>query len=145
MKNNIKIVELNNKQKEEFIKIFKEITYNPDFSVDNPDYQIFAAMSGNKYLGGIGLNLNRSGHITEIYKKYNVSPDIEITYLYLLEKYRGKGLGKKLLEIPLDKYKKIGVATNEGFTTPGAIYLYEKNGFQKVGHKSRTTFWYLEK
>ncbi|MFH1979072.1 MAG: GNAT family N-acetyltransferase [Patescibacteria group bacterium] len=129
---NIKIKELDEKESKEFVKIFSDAKYGTG-------YKIFAAMLDGGYIGGIIIN---NDPVQEVYKKHNLKPEVAISFLFVLDKYREAGLGNKLLQRILKNYKKICLSTSQGWSKPQAYHLYEKNGFEKVEEKGRTTFWY---
>lgn len=60
----------------------------------------------------------------------------EITAIYLLQEYRGNGLGKKLLEWGIEKLKAFACPTVAIWVlreNSGAIRFYEKQGFVRDG------------
>lgn len=64
---------------------------------------------------------------------YSDESSIKLDYLFVLPKYIGKGIGKKLMNdflkrVKIDKYQKITVDSD-----PSAEKFYEKLGFVKVG------------
>ena len=133
-----KIIKLNDLQKKEWLKQM-QATRSP---WHKPQYDIHAIISDKKYLGGIVLN--HKPH-TQIYEKHNLKIDIAITFFFVLKKIRQQGWGKKLINIPLKKYKRIGLTTNTGETTSPAYALYKKSGFKKIDSKGKAEYWYWDK
>ena len=77
------------------------------------------------------------GFITgEIFKKkawYNVQLG-EINNIFVLEEYRQKGIGKKLVKTMIDTFKQEGITNIDLYTfgnNVDAIKFYEKIGFKK--------------
>ena len=57
-----------------------------------------------------------------------------INNLFVLEEYRGKGIGKKLMETMMDAFKEKGINNFELYAlnnNENALKLYEKLGFRK--------------
>jgi ribosomal protein S18 acetylase RimI-like enzyme len=89
---------------------------------------VFFAKSGDNYVGMIILGLNyrqKLKHIADIFGVY-VDP-----------KYRGFGIGQKLLDHVIQKAKSYSIIRKMKLevvsTQIPAINLYTKNGFHKVG------------
>lgn len=65
----------------------------------------------------------------------------ELRRMYLLPEYRGKGLGRQLINIALEYSKKAGFKRIELDThskMKDAIKLYQRNGFNEFCSKTRT-------
>jgi ribosomal protein S18 acetylase RimI-like enzyme len=124
-----------------FIKIFNDAS--PKFRESN--YDVYAVIDENNYnvfVGGIVIN-KKPG--LKVYTKYNLKCIVAVSFIYLKKKYRSLGIGQKLLDIPLKKYKSICLTTNKGFTTKEAYKLYKKNGFRIIEQRGKTTSWYWSK
>ena len=92
-------------------KIFKEI-FNQELKLNI--YSKIIAYKEDKILGFLIYD--------DIYDRY------EIEYIGVLEEYRNKGIGSKLMEYLSDKPISLEVEINNKY----AIKLYEKYGFKKV-------------
>lgn len=67
----------------------------------------------------------------------------QLRYFILDKKYRGLGLGRKLIQEWMDFYKQMGYSGAYLYTTSGldsAVHLYEKLGFRKVSEKHSQDF-----
>ncbi len=132
----IKISELeDNIEIKKFLDIFKDAKYGPN-------YKIFAAVFDRDYIGGIIVNENPD---IEVYEKHSLHPGIAVSYLFVVEKYRSLGLGKKLLLKAIEGHEKVCLTTNKNQSSFQAVYLYEKMGFKKIEERGTTTFWFLDK
>ncbi len=70
----------------------------------------------------------------------------QLRYFVLEEAYRGKGIGKKLVQEWMDFYQEKGYQGAYLYTTSGldsAAYLYESVGFRKVSEKASEDFGVL--
>ena len=92
-------------------KIFKEI-FNQELKLNI--YSKIVAYKEDKIIGFLIYD--------DIYDRY------EIEYIGVLEEYRNKGIGSKLMEYLSDKPISLEVEINNKY----AIKLYEKYGFKKV-------------
>lgn len=104
----------------------------------------FVAKENNRIIGGAG-----------IYPTDGLDNDTcELVKMYLLQEYRGKGVGRMLIEKCIEEAKKIGYAKMYLETTPelaSAISMYEKFNFKYIpqrmgntGHHSCGTFMLKE-
>lgn len=67
----------------------------------------------------------------------------QLRYFILEKKYRGKGLGRKLIGEWMEFYRKMGYQGAYLYTTTGldsAVHLYESFGFRKVSEKKSIDF-----
>lgn len=98
-----------------------------DFNYFLNEQYIFVAIEDNKIVGFI---------TGEIFKKkawYNVQLG-EINNIFVLEEYRQKGIGKKLVKTMIDTFKQEGITNIDLYTFGNnidAIKFYEKIGFKK--------------
>lgn len=98
-----------------------------DFNYFLNEQYIFVAIEDNKIVGFI---------TGEIFKKkawYNVQLG-EINNIFVLEEYRQKGIGKKLVKTMMDTFKQEGITNIDLYTFGNnidAIKFYEKIGFKK--------------
>ena len=98
-----------------------------DFNYFLNKQYIFVAIEDNKIVGFI---------TGEIFKKkawYNVQLG-EINNIFVLEEYRQKGIGKKLVKTMIDTFKQEGITNIDLYTFGNnidAIKFYEKIGFKK--------------
>ena len=102
------IIEVSNKEIED---IFKKI-FNQELKLNI--YSRIVAYKEENILGFLIYD--------DIYDRY------EIEYIGVLEEYRNKGIGSKLMEYLGNKNISLEVDTNNEY----AIKLYEKYGFKKV-------------
>ena len=60
----------------------------------------------------------------------------KLDYLVVLERFRGRGCGKQLMDWAMDAFKDSGVHSVEVKVVDGndAIHLYEKYGFRMNAH-----------
>ncbi|PLX15855.1 MAG: N-acetyltransferase, partial [Candidatus Muiribacterium halophilum] len=58
--------------------------------------------------------------------------DAYIQDVFVLEKYRGKGIGKKVIEYLLDELKRNGIDWIGLIGRPGTGYFYNKCGFSEM-------------
>lgn len=68
----------------------------------------------------------------------------ELGALYLLEEYKGLGLGKRLMEAALEQLPNPTVALFVLEGNERAIGFYEHMGFRFTGHRRRDTLWGAE-
>ena len=108
---------------------FNEIQLKKELT--NPNCHFYFLIKKEKELLGY-LKLN------EFESQSEPMPEdhLEIERIYLLEKYQGKGLGRKMIEFSIEKAiqkkkKKIWLGVWE--KNPKAISFYEKMGFEKTG------------
>jgi ribosomal protein S18 acetylase RimI-like enzyme len=135
-KASVKIKLLTPQEEKKFISKFK------DASSSYSNHDIYGVIDNGIFVGGIVIAENPN---QKIYQKYKLKCEAEIVFIYLLNKYRKIGLGQRLLNIPMKKYKTLGLITNKGFTTEGAYQLYRKNNFREIEKRSRTSNWYWRK
>ena len=93
------------------------------FQQKNSEYWV--ALENNKILGGIGM----------FPTKGLPNGCVELMKLYLLKEGRGKGIGRKLMQICIDEAHALGFSSVYLETMPelsNAIGLYEKMGFVKL-------------
>ncbi len=67
----------------------------------------------------------------------------QLRYFLILPEYRGIGLGKKLIGLYMDFYRKCGYRSSYLWTTSelyAAASLYTRNGFVLTESKPSTTF-----
>lgn len=67
----------------------------------------------------------------------------QLRYFILEKKYRGMGLGRKLISEWMDFYHEMGYSGAYLYTTSGldpAVHLYESVGFRKVSEKDSEDF-----
>ncbi len=88
----------------------------------------FIALHDDKVIGGCGIYPT------------NKLPDGygELVKLYLHKSYRGKGLGRKLMQKSIDEARKLGYSHLYLESIPAlnqAVYLYEKMGFTVIDHR----------
>lgn len=86
--------------------------------------QYFIAVVEGERIGYIGL--------------WMIKPNAEITTLYVLEEYRGKGYGEALLDKGLHhclKEKIVDITLEVNVHNKAAIRLYEKKGFRMVAKR----------
>ncbi|EFC35982.1 acetyltransferase [Naegleria gruberi] len=95
--------------------------------------------TNNGYLEIVELNSNSSSIESKIIAScgiYKLSESkCELRKMYLREEYRGKGLGRKLLERAIEKAKEMNYKQMELETASvlvEALALYEKFGFSRV-------------
>tara|TARA_R110002049_G_scaffold262760_1_gene438823 strand:+ start:2876 stop:3361 length:486 start_codon:yes stop_codon:yes gene_type:complete len=99
---------------------------------NDPRSRYFVAYSGEELLGGAGINL-LPGESDEV---------CELQRMFLKPSARGKGIGKKLMQLCLDFAKKQNYKLCYLETFPAlkeAIYLYEKTGFNYIDHSMGNT------
>lgn len=92
----------------------------------------FVAYLGGELLGGAGINL-LSGEPESV---------CELQRMFLKPTARGKGIGKKLMQLCLDfaKSKDFEICYLETFPAlKEAIYLYEKTGFKYISYQMGNT------
>ena len=102
------IIEVSSKDIEELFKII----FKQELKLNN--YSKIIAYKEEKIVGFLIYD--------DIYDRY------EIEYIGVIEEYRNKGIGSKLMEYLKDKSISLEVDTNNIY----AIRLYEKYGFKKV-------------
>jgi len=125
----VKINQLNNQEKKDFCQKYKDV---------NEKHIIFALIKDFKYIGGISINNYPN---IEIYKKYNLNPEISISWFYIDSKYRNYGYGTYIFEYILKKYKKIALTT--GYKTDEeAKKLYLKYNFKIINKNKNVEYWY---
>ncbi|MEI7792849.1 MAG: GNAT family protein [Candidatus Berkelbacteria bacterium] len=102
-----------------------------DPSGDLLNYMIFAC-DGNEVIGMAGIFQNEKTKLKHISNIYGV---------YLRESYRGRGIGKAMLEIMINEAKKApGVAKislSVNTEQLPAVRSYEKAGFKNIGKVER--------
>jgi len=124
------IIELDNDDKIIFCKKYKDC---------NKNHTIYG-LKYNKYIGGIAINKAPN---KEIYKKYNLNPNISISWFYIDDTFRSKGLGIKLFEYINSKYSKIALTTG-GKSNPESKYIYTKFGFKIIESYKNIDYWYKD-
>ena len=100
----------------------------------NPNSKFYFIYQKNKIIGYLKLNFNDSQR-----EKMYLNNGFEIERIYLITKFQGKGLGKKLftkiLNMGKEKgYKKVWLGVWENNFR--AIKFYEKYGFKKFGQNN---------
>ena len=80
-----------------------------------------------KTVGGIIVQENPVRFIPK-----DINIDAKILMFYIDNDYRGKGFGRKLLNIPLKMYKNVCLTTDSQ-TSDEAKSLYTKSGFKSLG------------
>ncbi len=120
-------------ERSEFGKLYKDTKLTKDHTA-------YAIKDGKEYIGGMTINKRPK---KDIYKRYNLDIEAAISFIYVDPKYRGKKLGQLLLDIPMKEYKRLGLTTNDGYTSKEAKHIYEKNGFKVIhGYNSKIKYWY---
>jgi len=124
-----------------FIGIFKDAS--PKYN--SPDVDIYAVVDENhrfKFVGGVVINKKPK---IDIYKQFKLKPEVVVSFVYVMSAYRKHQLGLRLLRIPMEKYKSIGLTTNKNWTRPQAYRVYEHLGFKEIKSTGVTSYWYWEK
>ncbi len=88
--------------------------------------------SGSKYVYDSKIQQPVSGHAPSF---HGSSGRCELKALYLLEKYHGKGLGRRLLNTAIRKARKDGYGKmylDTLSSSRNAVRLYEKAGFERT-------------
>ena len=124
------IVKMTDAHIEEIARLEKECFSSPwseeglKSELDNNFARFYVAFLGGKIAGYIG--------------SHNVLGEVYITNVAVFPQFRRNGIGKALVELLVSKMK----AENADFVTlevrksnQGAISLYEKCGFEKVGER----------
>ncbi len=132
--NSIKIKLLNPTETKKFISAIKDATSKYNQS----NYNIYGAMNKGIIIGGVVINTRPD---LKVYKKYKLKCEAAVSFMYIQHKYRKMGLGQKLLNIPMKKYKSLCGTTNKGYTSEGAYELF-KHDFRIIEDKGRTSYWY---
>lgn len=92
----------------------------------------FIAKDGDKVIGGAG-----------VYPTEGLPNDTcELVKMYLLSEYRGKGIGRMLIERCINSAHELGYAKMYLETTPelsNAIKMYEKFGFSPIENRMGNT------
>jgi len=128
---NHNIQELNDQEKNIFCSKYKEV---------NKNHLIYAILVGKKYIGGLSINKNPN---KDIYKNYNLNPNISISWFYIDPEFRNKGLGIKLFRYIISKYNKIALTTsNKSSLNSKKIYI--KFGFKIIHSYKNTEYWYKD-
>ena len=99
-------------------KIKKELGLN----ICDRGYQWFAALFDGKVAGFVSVASIKNG--TFPFK----GSGVELKHFYVLPEYRGKGIGKKLMQGILEQYQRPIKAT----VTPESKPFYERFGFEQV-------------
>lgn len=138
----------------EKIKYISERTFFETFSEENTEEDMENYLNENFSKIKLASEINTKGSIFYVVEEYNnvlgymkvnfdnaqTEPDhnnsLEVQRIYILEGYKGKGLGKRLIE----KSKEIAKENNLDYVWLGvwennfnAIKFYEKQGFVKFG------------
>ena len=100
------------------------------YELNDPNVHYHFLCSDDKVIGFIKLNCLDSQ--TEVVPEEN----IELERIYLLNEYKGKGLGRKLIEKAIVvcqelHYKKLWLGVWK--KNPNAVLFYERMGFMKSG------------
>ena len=119
---------------EERKQFVKEFDASPKWAT-NKQYDIYADSS---FAGGIVVN-KKPGIVK--YKKYKLEPEVSIAFIKVKNEYRGQGLGRQLLQVPMTKYNSIGLTTHPKVSSSEAIALYKSLGFEPAFEMKGTTFW----
>ena len=99
-------------------------------TIDNPNNIVLVAEKDDHIVGCAEIDL--SSQCPE--ENYNGSPEISV--LYVLERFQGIGIGKKLLNKCIDVLALLGYKStwltvyDQNFQ---AIKFYERNGFENIG------------
>ncbi|HLF35282.1 MAG TPA: GNAT family N-acetyltransferase [Cyclobacteriaceae bacterium] len=136
MKYNIR--QATNNDKEKIAALIKEVLaeFNLEYDELTSDEDLVDIEKSYTRNGGIFLILEAEGGdvigTTALYRESE--NDCQLRKMYLNNRYRGQGLGKKLMDEILRKagemkFKRITLETNAGMTA--AIRLYEQYGFKK--------------
>lgn len=158
---NIKIVTIDNTSPHNVrkfcLKVIKEVygfDYRPDWHADldsllneNGEYSekqngsFYVAFDGNRIVGTIGVkSLLSKPSLLSKFKQYKDGKDIgSIWRAYVDKKYRGKGLGKQLLDYAENFAKKAGyqkIYLHTSKTNPNAVAFWQKRGFKIILEES---------
>lgn len=126
------------------LSIIPEVNYMFDFYT-KPRHKYFVAKADEKIIGGAGI-----GPL----KGIDSGDTCELQKMYIDSKFRGKGIGKQLLDLCLNsakdfKYKACYLDTQDQMNR--AIELYKRNGFKKLNsrvgnnnHHTCNEFYYKE-
>jgi GNAT superfamily N-acetyltransferase len=124
------IRKLKKKELQLFIELFKESTPKTLSKC-----VIYACFDKLKMVGGVVLNTKPETDIKAV----------AISYFYIIEEYRGLGLGKSLIRKVIQKYRSI-ILTTGPKTNAVAHHIYKSSGFQVTGSKQGVKYWsYIEK
>ncbi len=96
--------------------------------IKNPHSSFYLAKLGNTVIAYLKLNIN------EAQTEHLLTNALEIERIYILKAHQGRGLGKQLLQLAIDR----AIELNKSEIWLGvweknhrAIAFYKKNGFQK--------------
>lgn len=132
---------------------------------------LHGALYGEEYQYGISFETYVAAGLNEFYQQYDPTRDrvwicehgkeivgflllmhrgeaAQLRYFLLKPAYRGLGLGKKLMELYMDFYRRSGYSSSYLWTTnelPAAASLYTRYGFRLTEEKESTAFGKLLK
>ena len=132
---------------------------------------LHGALYAEEYQYGISFETYVAAGLNEFYQQYDATRDrvwicehgkeivgflllmhrgeaAQLRYFLLKPAYRGLGLGKKLMELYMDFYRKSGYTSSYLWTTnelPAAASLYTRYGFRLAEEKESTAFGKLLK
>jgi phosphinothricin acetyltransferase len=99
---------------------------------DNKEYPVYVAEKDNTVAGFVYINSYRPGRVA-------LKQTAEISY-FVDKKYRGKGIGKKLIEFIESECTNLGIKTLFAIiidNNEASINLIKKCGYKKWGHLPR--------
>lgn len=106
--------------------VFTDPTTDALFELfQHPNSEYWVVLDGDRILGGIGM----------FPTKGLPQGCVELVKLYILKEVRGKGVGRKLMQICINESKSLGFSSVYLETMPelsNAIGLYQEMGFVKL-------------
>jgi GNAT superfamily N-acetyltransferase len=97
---------------------------------DKPGESLFAALDGEQIVGTCGLNID----------PYAIDSNVgRLRRLYVLEGYRGRGIGRQLIEVSIKAARPTFLSLRVRTENPQAGLLYERVGFVPVINQKDAT------
>ncbi len=107
----------------------------PENPVPTPDDfpHLFYVTDGNKIVGN-RKTVPDIAHMEGEERRWSWNFDT-----FIDPEYRGKGVGRHLVDLQVAEIAKRGIISAAAFSAPGTLRIYERLGFQIIGHAPRMT------
>lgn len=128
--NNIKYIDLkDNKTHEYYLQSYK-------------DYKKHYEKIKNEYCGEIAIDANTDKLVGYVFIKTNSGEEGFISPLWVDKKYRGLGIGRKLLDDAIKKYDAIDLVVNKNNKL--AFNMYKRHGFVIIGNGNGSNEYWMK-
>lgn len=128
--NNIKYIDLKDNKTHEY------------YLQSDKDYKKHYEKIKNEYCGEIAIDANTDKLVGYVFIKTNSGEEGFISPLWVDKKYRGLGIGRKLLDDAIKKYNAIDLVVNKNNKL--AFNMYKRHGFVIIGNGNGSNEYWMK-